>query len=273
MLRNTPSRRVVIACLIMAISSLYLRNQLYQDIPIDTEPIELEARGREPSTPPIRILYHERAPYYFTNEQSISGLCGEPAEKAFQGAGITYILQPTPPKRQLEILIRNTERNCSIGWLKTTGRKSFARFTHPIYQDKPTLALARIDTPLAQQNLMLDQLLTNRELTLLVKEGYSYGEFIDRKLLQASPPTITTTGNDSNMLRMIVAGRADYFFIAAEEALALIEQEHASDLVQMVHLADMPAGNKRYIMCSKMVSESEIQLLNMAIERDTAITD
>lgn len=72
---------------------------------------------------------------------------------------------------------------------------------------------------------------------------------------------------------MLVAGRADYFFIAAEEALALIEQEHASDLVQMVHFADMPAGNKRYIMCSKMVRESDMHLLNMAIERNPAITD
>jgi len=65
---------------------------------------------------------------------------------------------------------------------------------------------------------------------------------------------------------MIEHHRADYTLITEEEASDLLARpEVGGDRFKIVRFSDMPAGGKRYIICSKKVSEEEMARLDAAI--------
>ena len=91
----------------------------------------------------IRIYYNERPPYLVTvSEGVVSGLTADPVRNAFQQAGIPSYWRRLPSKRQMIILQQNKGKDCLVGWFKNPEREKFARFTKPIYQNRPTIALA-----------------------------------------------------------------------------------------------------------------------------------
>lgn len=68
------------------------------------------------------------------------------------------------------------------------------------------------------------------------------------------------------MIRMIMANRADFMFISEEEAAYSIEQAgFAPNELQLIHVRDMPEGEKRYLMCNKNVPDEVIEKLNQFI--------
>jgi len=219
----------------------------------------------------ITLHYHERRPYYITEPDGIHGLCADPANQIFQKAEIPYCWQKTPAKRQLEIIKQNKRMACAVGWFRNKEREKFAKFTLSIYQDKPTLALARADNSRIESGFPIEKTMTDRKLCLLQKDSYSYGKFIDEKIRQFKPVAVKTTGDNLGMLKMIYAHRGDYFFLADEEALGLILQSGFSKKAfKLVRFSDIPAGNKRHILCSMAVDDSIIDRLNRAIQECTA---
>ncbi|MCK5100668.1 MAG: transporter substrate-binding domain-containing protein [Desulfobacteraceae bacterium] len=216
--------------------------------------------------PVISIHYHERAPYQETTDTGVEGLTGTPVTLVFQKAGIHFEWVKTPSKRQLKIIKDNYGCDCSVGWFKNPDREKFARYTYYIYQDKPQIALARADNRRLKSGVSVASVLSNRELTLEVKDGYSYGSFLDAKIAQYKPAIDRTTSENVYMLKKIHEKRADYFFIAPEEADSLIE---SSGLVKedfkYIIFSDMPEGEKRYIICSQKVKDEVIEKLNKTI--------
>ena len=216
--------------------------------------------------PVISIHYHERAPYQETTDAGVKGLTGTPVTLVFQKAGISFEWVKTPSKRQLKIIKDNYGCDCSVGWFKNPEREKFARYTYCIYQDKPQIALARADNRRLKSGVRVASALSNRELTLEVKDGYSYGSFLDAKIARHKPKIDRTTSENTYMLKKIYEKRADYFFIAPEEADSLIE---ASGFVRedfkYIIFSDMPEGEKRYIICSQEVKDEIIEKLNKAI--------
>jgi hypothetical protein len=65
---------------------------------------------------------------------------------------------------------------------------------------------------------------------------------------------------------MIAADRADFMFLSEEEAIHLLKEteEYAKD-VHIIQLSDIPLGEKRYLMCNKLVADETIERLNMAM--------
>lgn len=147
-------------------------------------------------------------------------------------------------------------------------REGFAKYTLPIYQDKPQVALMRADNDKIPAGSTIGDILANPQLNLLVKDGYSYGDFLDGKIKEYNPLRTVTTDENSGMLKMVYARHADYFLIAPEEAEGLIRtSEFDSQDFKFVHIADIPYGEKRYILCSKQVEDSIIEQLNTAIRQ------
>lgn len=216
----------------------------------------------------ITLHYNERPPYLITTENGVGGLTGEPATLVFKMSHIPYRWQQTPSKRQIYLLEQNRGRDCTVGWFKNIEREKFAKYTLPIYQDMPQIALARADNDNMPLETTVDDIFSDPRLNLLVKDGYSYGDYIDGKIEEYNPIRTVTTVENSEMLRMVYAKRADYFFIAPEEANGLIT---ASDFdlqdFKFVHFRDIPSGELRYILCSKQVEDSIIDRLNAAIQQ------
>lgn len=237
--------------------------------PASAPPQPAATRTAEPAAYDLITLhYNERPPYLVTTENGISGLTGDQATIVFERSKIPFRWQQTPSKRQIYILQQNRGRDCLVGWFKTMDRETFARYTLPIYQDKPQIALARSDNAAIPAETTVEILFTNPQLKLLVKDGYSYGDFLDSKIKQYDPVRTETTVENREMLKMVYTRRADYFLIAPEEANGLIEST-GFDLqdFKFIHFSDIPYGENRYILCSMQVEEAVIEQLNAAIRQ------
>jgi hypothetical protein len=69
------------------------------------------------------------------------------------------------------------------------------------------------------------------------------------------------------MLKMIHKKRADYFFIAPEESTPLIVSSGLPlEDFKLLTFPAMPAGEKRYILCNRLVQDAVIEKLNHAID-------
>lgn len=216
---------------------------------------------------PIVLYYHERRPYYVTTPNQVHGLIADRVNWVFNDTGIPYVWRKTPAKRQLEMIRSNEQRACAVGWFKTPEREAYGHFTFPIYMDSPTMAIARADNDQIHSGGTLAQTLAKRRLKLLRKDGYSYGQYIDDNLKRYAPREIITTAENLSMIKMIHTHRADYFFIAKEEAedLVLCSGLPLEDF-KAIEFVDMPPSNKRYLICSRQIDKMTQLRLNSAIK-------
>lgn len=253
------------ACLVTVVSLLFARPFIFRDT---SPPSRQTSVVPPPADEVITVHYHERVPYYVTGPYGVYGLCADPLKKAFKGAGIPFRWQKTPAKRQLDILKENRGRECILGWFKNPEREKFAKYTLYIYQDKPAMALARADNGEITSGKSLEETLSNPHLVLLRKDGYSYGRFVDEKIAELNPKQEITTAENIGMLKMIHSKRADYFFIAEEEAEELIISSGLPETdFKRVKFSNMPEGNKRYILFSRKVEDEVIEKINKAIRK------
>jgi polar amino acid transport system substrate-binding protein len=217
---------------------------------------------------PIQLYYYERTPYAVADNQGdVSGLCASPAAAAFEQAGIPFQWKRMPFKRQLATIKHNKKKACGIGWFKNPEREQFARFTDPIYQDKPAVTLSKNGNQALKRYSDLKSLIKDKGVKLLVKDGFSYGAYIDGLIEKYDPEVVVATGTNIQMLQMLLAERADYFFTSEEEAEHMIQSAGFSvSQFQLQRYRDMPPGNNRYITCSEQVSPETIELLNRALK-------
>ncbi len=259
--------RLSVCCLAVAVALLFVRPHL--PVPPLPNPNEAALGGNPPvqGTPTaLTIHYHERVPYYITRADGVHGLCADPVRAAVSRAGVTVTWQRTPPRRQLLIVRENRSPAAILGWFKTVERERFARFSRPIYRDRPAIALVRAEVPSVPSGEPLARLLTHPDLTLLRKDSYSYGPYVDRLIETLEPRRVTTAADNRSMLRMLQAGRADYLFIAAEEADALIALSGLpADAFVKVHFSDMPSGNTRHLMYSLKVDPGLVARIDAAL--------
>ncbi|MES2036792.1 MAG: transporter substrate-binding domain-containing protein [Pseudomonadota bacterium] len=212
------------------------------------------------------IAYNERPPYLISNaDGTVSGLTATPVARAFKNAGIEYVWEKEPTNRQLQNIKENLGFYCAVGWFKNPEREKFAKFTKAIYRDNASILIADTDFKM-QNDSLLSEILSRRNIRILVKSQYSYGQYIDALISKFKPALVQTTAENISMIRMIKANRADFMFIAEEEAAYSIELAGFTlSELQLIHLRDMPEGEKRYLMCNKNVPDEIIEKLNKFI--------
>lgn len=216
---------------------------------------------------PITLYYHNRPPYSVEDAKgNVSGLVTTPVERAFKAAKIPFVWRSVPTNRQLITIQQNKTLACSAGRFKTPERESQAKFTKPIYRDLPAVLIANPAFQIAPK-ATLAQVLSNKGTRVLHKENFSYGAVVDDLLKQGKVQLVQTTDENAAMLKMVRMNMADFMFAAKEEAQYLLE-EHGGDSKQfkLIHLPDMPPGEYRYIMCSKLVPDEVIKKLNAVIK-------
>lgn len=215
---------------------------------------------------PIVVHYHERVPYMYKEGTGVRGLTADRLAVVFEAAGVAYEWRETPPRRQIEILKEGRGKDVLLGWFRNEEREAYARFSLPIYRDLPTIALARAGKLDPAERPMVEEVLNRPGLRLLVRDGYSYGPFLDEWIAELSGNVLVTTVDNLAMAQMIEAGRADYFFIAEEEAQVVIEAAgiEPGELVE-IRFSDMPAGNERCLMYSRNIEEELVERVDEAI--------
>ncbi len=214
----------------------------------------------------LTVYYNERPPYAVSGAgDQVEGLTATPAARALAAAGVPFRWVKLPSNRQILSIKDNRAPECALGWFRNPEREQFARFSKPLYQDRPTVALSH--QGLEPPGRRLAELLSQPGVTVLVKERFSYGPYVDGLLAQLRPTVTATTVENAQMVQMVARRRADLMFAAEEEASVLIEQAGPEDARQLkvLHFADMPEGEKRHLMCSRAVPEELMQRLNAAI--------
>jgi len=220
----------------------------------------------ESSSGILTVHYHVRNPYYTVENGVVGGLCGEPVRRAMELAGIVYRWQETPPLRQFKILQSSNGLHAALGWFKTEERMRFAEFSKPIYQDQPVVALTRADDARLPSGQLIAGAITNSNIRILVKEGYSYGLRLDYFIAATKPNREITSGDNQSMLRMIAAGRADYFLLGAEEAAALLKQMGSEGKIfRIVQFTLTPPGSERHLMLSRAVPREVVNRFDEAL--------
>ncbi|WP_320823315.1 transporter substrate-binding domain-containing protein [Reinekea sp.] len=215
----------------------------------------------------ISLHYHERPPYASLNPAGdVHGLTAGPVADAFSVAEITVNWINTPANRQLRVVQRNSGMDCIIGWFKNSEREQFARFSLPIYTDQPQAVIAlKTNRRIAHQS-SLSALFKDRSLHLLVKSGYSYGPYVDNLVASLRPKKTVVTTENLSMLRMLSAGRVDYFLAAVEEIEYLIDREDLNRAdYQFLNFTELARETNRYLMCSQRVSPRLIERFNTGL--------
>ncbi|ATX77930.1 substrate-binding periplasmic protein [Reinekea forsetii] len=212
----------------------------------------------------INVHYHDRPPYAVSTPSGmVSGLTASPVVKAFSQAGVQVAWIQTPSNRQLRLVQGNSANDCVLGWFKNAEREQFARFSQPIYRDKPQRVIALESNRRVTKGTSLSALLRDQSLKLLVKSGYSYGPVVDQLLVKLKPQTTVVTGDNLSMLRMLNAGRVDYFFAAVEEIDYLIGiNDFARADYQFLPFVELAQGTNRHLMCSRRVSDALLDRFN-----------
>ncbi len=250
------------ACAAVVLALVFGRGWIFRESPPRSGPPMVQPA----SDNVITVHYHERKPYYITSGDGVYGLCADPLRLAFERAGIRYRWRRTPPKRQMEILRKNQGGDCLLGWFKNPARERIVKYSLPIYQDKPALVLARSTNPRVRTGVSLKEMLADPGLVLLKKDAYSYGKMLDALIEEARPRREITTVDNIGMLKMIRAGRADYFFISEEEADELVRVSGFPDTdFKYIRFSGMPMGEKRYILFSKNIEDELVERVNEAI--------
>ncbi|MFH1982308.1 MAG: transporter substrate-binding domain-containing protein [Pseudomonadota bacterium] len=218
---------------------------------------------------PLRIIYFERPPHYYTYRGEAQGVLVERTRTIMAEAGMRATFVKIPVKRIINEIQTATTPVCSIGWFKTAERLAFASFTLPIYQDRPLVVLTTRDKhPRIAGYAGMDALLADMSQTLGVVSGFSYGSVVDRMMANRHSTIESVTGNLSQLLKMLDAGRVDYLILSPEGIPGALRAVGLNpENFDTVEFQDVPPGNPRYLMCSQSVPEAVIDGINKAILR------
>ena len=221
--------------------------------------------GERASLPaPTYLHYDERPPYLNKGNNGVYGLAATSASKAFKASGVRFSWKQTPANQQLALLKKNEGKDCLVGWLSNGRREPYAKYTYPIYTDKPLVALTRKDSKINADTL--DRLFRENKKVMLVKEAYSYGQYVDQLVKQLKPKRLILAIDQPDLLTALLNRKADYLLIGPEDIdQALLSAGLQRSEFKTYILNDMPEGDQRYLLCSNRVSDDVIRKLNKAI--------
>lgn len=217
----------------------------------------------------LTVLYFKRPPYYDTRDGAASGILVDLTREIMADADIEPIFSEVPPQRILYYLQNPEKKVCSIGWFKTTQREAFAKFSKPIYQNKPLVILTveqyqhKIENHIEIKDVLFDQTLVMARI-----DSFSYGAVIDEWINNYAPQVHVISSDQQMLPRLIATGRASYMLVAPEEIHTMLVQANL-DPVDFVSISkpDIPKGNKRYLIFSRGIEDAVIEKINASIEK------
>lgn len=222
------------------------------------------------SKPPndvVTILWTERRPFQYTDDDGqIKGVLVEPGTKIFSQAGITAVWKEVPANRVIQEIKYNEVPACAVGWYKTPEREAIAQFSQAMYRDQPLRAIMRASAGI-EANVPTKVILENPRIRLLLKQGFSYGPYLDGLISRVDDRRIQRVAGDArNLLQMLRAERADAIFLSQEEVDYFGQrQPDFAAVFKVVTFKDAPASEYRYIMCDRLVSPALMKRINDAI--------
>lgn len=104
-------------------------------------------------------------------------------------------------------------------------------------------------------------------LVLGRKDGYSFGESLDRSVAAAGTQSLSLTAEIPQIVRLVALGRLDFTILGEEEAEYVLRNGKGLEGATLVRLSAAPPGNLRYFMYSKKIDASIRLRIDEAIAR------
>lgn len=216
----------------------------------------------------VRMMFREKPPYSYTENGVQKGFLLEYTNKITKQAGVAATFEVLPTKRIFAELEANTEAICTFGWYKTPDRERYAQFTAPIVTDRPHIVLASsASAKTIKKHKTLKSLFADPQRTMTIVEGTSYGTALDTMLGTSKTTMDRTTGSPIQAALKVAAQRVEFMLIDQDDFEHLLATEPSFRTAKLVKITfpDMPAGLKRYLLCSQQVPQDVIKRFNAAI--------
>lgn len=218
----------------------------------------------------LLILFRDKPPYSYVANGVMSGFLLERTRELLKRAGISGQFMEMPPKRIFQEIQSNKLPVCSFGWYKTPERETYAKFSKPIHQDRPHVVLAATNAlDRIKKHKTLASLMVDAGMSLSLADGVSYGPELER-LIAAFPGRIDQGSiAPLQVANKVSVHRADFMFIDQEDYDYLMKTnpEFRDEKLVRIEFPDLPAGLKRYILCSRQVSDEVMTRIDAAIDR------
>jgi uncharacterized protein (TIGR02285 family) len=224
------------------------------------------AQNAPPTPPLVTVYFSERPPFSIVEGQT--GILVNLAKVILAEAGVRARFIELPSNRVLDLLRSEPTDALGVGWYKIPEREVWGRFSVPIYQEGPLVAVVNSRAASGLGNpVRLDALLASG-LTLGIKGGLSFGAILDQKIRTQGLVPLETIAELPQLLKMVQSGRMDYTFLSQEEAEYLLRRDAtlAQGLV-VTRIAEVPPGNLRYFLYPKSFDPALSDRIDAAIER------
>ncbi|APJ04824.1 substrate-binding periplasmic protein [Silvanigrella aquatica] len=231
----------------------------------------------------IYIDFQNRPPFFEINSLSNKldeGILYKLTKKICEKAKIPIEFAETPLPRTISRIKDQKERVCFSYALDDPTRKEFSYISLPYFQEKRNVVVFRKNDLKIPKIKTMKSLLEDKNITLLIKRGYSYGMYIDKLLFeiigysknqnyenetQFKQIYITYLDN-VNMLKQIELNRSDYMILSLTEYEYLSKQnKNTVKHLNYKYLDDLKEGYKRFFVCSKLIETDTIEKLNKSI--------
>jgi uncharacterized protein (TIGR02285 family) len=157
--------------------------------------------------------------------------------------------------------------DCTPGWYKKPDREAYAQFSLPIYQDLPLQGLSRANFSVPD-GITAKELFLRPDLRLLLKQNFSKGAYMDSLIEHIPAQQVQKVAAEvPTLVKMIQADRADLIITTEEETDYFISQSgYQKQDFRIIKFPDVPATEKRYILCSQRVPTEIMNRLNQSIK-------
>jgi len=215
----------------------------------------------------ITVAWRDFAPYNFVDQGVEKGFLLARGKRIFEQAGVParFVLEPT--KRIWAKFQAGTPMYCSLGRYRIASRELIMQYSLPIHSDPPNVVVAAPGAAFkVRTHASLLSLLGDSTLTMGTRDGASYGDQIDAMLVGAGAKVEKRVVEAPLMMKLLAADRVSFAIMDRYAWQYAHLHDPAAANVVARDFADMPPGQKRYLVCSKDVPADVMNRLNNAIK-------
>jgi uncharacterized protein (TIGR02285 family) len=222
---------------------------------------------------PLRMVFRDKPPYSYQENGVQKGFLLEKTKRILARAKIESTFAILPPKRIFQEIQDSETQVCSFGWYKIPEREKYASFSVAMHQDRPQVVLASPKSVnMLRKHKSLKSMMANPALVIALADGVSYGPELDSMLAVFPGKIDRALVSPLQVAEKVAKNRADLMFIDQSDYDYMVETDAAfrSKGLIVISYPDMPVGLKRYILCSRKVSDQTMRRINAAIAADGA---
>lgn len=217
----------------------------------------------------VVLYFTGRPPFIWQDEQDvIHGISYEIGNRVFSLANIPYRWVRAPSLRVMRNYEEDKEPLCLVNWINTVERARIGRVSLPTYLEEDYLAVIPKDNSERFHHLTLSQILQDKTVTVLVKGGYAYSTVLNELFSNMQAKTIDLRGEQQHNLALVAEKRADIGFFEQQELELFIKNNPLlAEKVVIIRYDEINSSSTtRHILCSKSVTEEQMQRINTAIK-------